>query len=178
MRHHVAGRKLGRKTPHRLAMLANMASSLIKYDRIETTLPKAKELRSLAERLITLGKQQTLHARRRAVALIRDKGAVHKLFSEIAQRFTDRKGGYTRVLKLGARHGDAAPMAIIEYVTKGLGLGSSAPLAGRKKKGFKASKSSVKKAKPPRPEKKIQSKPKGQPTVKRTVAARKAPQGG
>lgn len=116
MRHHVDGRKLGRTSSHRRAMFANMAASLILRDRIETTLPKAKELRPLADRLVTMGKRQTLHARRRAVAIVRDKKAVHRLFDELAQRFSSRHGGYTRILKLGWRHGDAAPMAVIEYL--------------------------------------------------------------
>lgn len=117
MRHHVEGRKLGRTSPHRKSLFANLAASLILHDRIETTLPKAKELRSLADRLVTLGKQQTLHARRRAISIIRNKVAVHKLFDELAHRFNGRNGGYTRLLKLGFRHGDAAPMAVIEYLS-------------------------------------------------------------
>lgn len=121
MRHHVAGRKLGRTSAHRKAMFANMASSLLMHDRIETTLPKAKELRPLADRLVTLGKRATLHARRQAVSIVRDKVAVHRLFAEIAGRFTDRNGGYTRILKLGNRLGDCAPMAILEYVESGKG---------------------------------------------------------
>lgn len=116
MRHHVAGRKLGRTSAHRKSMLANLASSLAIHGRIETTLPKAKELRSIADRLVTLGKRGTLAARRRALALIRDRKAVQKAFAELAVRFHDRNGGYTRILKLGYRHGDSAPMAMIEYL--------------------------------------------------------------
>lgn len=116
MRHHVDGRKLGMKSSHKKAMFANMSASLILHDRIETTLPKAKELRRIADRLVTLGKSQLLSARRRAVAITRNKAAVHKLFDELAKRFAARNGGYTRILKLGWRHGDAAPMAAIEYL--------------------------------------------------------------
>ena len=116
MRHQVAGRKLGRTTAHRQAMLANMAASLVISNRIETTLPKAKELKPLADRLVTLGKRQTLHARRRAMRMVRDKHAVRKVFDDLAIRFADRNGGYTRIYKLGNRHGDCAPMAAIEYL--------------------------------------------------------------
>lgn len=116
MRHHVAERKLGRKSAHRKAMLANLAISLILKDRIETTLPKAKELKPFAEKLVTLGKKGTVHAQRHAVSMIRSKGAVHRLFDELAHRFENRHGGYTRILKLGWRHGDSAPMAAIEYL--------------------------------------------------------------
>lgn len=116
MRHHVDGRKLGRTSAHRKAMFSNMLTSLVLCDRIETTLPKAKELRRLADRLVTLGKQKTLHARRRAAAIIRDRHAVSKIFSELATRFEARNGGYTRIYRLGNRHGDSAPMAIIEYL--------------------------------------------------------------
>ncbi len=116
--YHGAGyRKLGRKTAHRLAMFANAASSLIEHERIETTLPKAKELRRVIERLITKGKKGTLHDRRNAFSFLRQEEAVKKLFDTIAPRFKDRQGGYTRVLKLAeTRTGDAAPMAIIELV--------------------------------------------------------------
>jgi len=117
MRHHVAGRKLGKKTPHRKAMFANMLASLIMHDAIETTLPKAKELKSLADKMVTLGKRRTLHARRRAIQIIRDKDAVKRLFDEVAKRFDNRNGGYTRIYKLGHRLGDAASMARIEYLS-------------------------------------------------------------
>ncbi len=116
MKHRVSGRKLNRTSAHRKAMFANMMASLVMHDRIETTLPKAKELKPLADRLVTLGKQQTLHARRRAVAIVRDKTAVKKVFDEIAPRFENRAGGYTRIYKLGCRHGDRAQMAMIEYL--------------------------------------------------------------
>lgn len=116
MRHLVDGRKLGRTTPHRLALFRNMVTSLILHDRIETTLPKAKELRRWAEWMVTLGKEGTLPARRRALQYVKDADAVQKLFTNLADRFRTRKGGYTRIMKLGHRHGDNAPMAIIEYL--------------------------------------------------------------
>ena len=117
MRHRVAGRKLSRHTQHRELMFRNMLVSLLQYERIKTTLAKGKELRSWADRIISLGKRGTLHARRRAFALLRDKGIVKKLFDEIAPKFKDREGGYTRVYKLGWRHGDAAPLSLVELVT-------------------------------------------------------------
>jgi large subunit ribosomal protein L17 len=118
MRHGVAGRKLGVTTSHRFAMFRNMAHALIKHEQITTTLPKAKELRPVAEKLITLGKRGDLHARRLAYAQLRDDVVVTKLFGVIAERYKDRKGGYTRVLKAGMRHGDAADMAVIELVDR------------------------------------------------------------
>ena len=117
MRHHVAGRKLSRHTQHRELMFRNMLVSLLQYERIKTTLAKGKELRSWADKMISLGKQGTLHARRRAFALLRDKGIVKKLFDEIAPKFKDRQGGYTRVYKLGWRQGDGAPLSLVELVT-------------------------------------------------------------
>lgn len=116
MRHRVSKKRFSRSTSHRIAMMRNMVTSLIEHERIETTIIKAKELRKLAERMVSLGKQGTLHARRRAAAVVRTPDAVAKLFSDLAARFKDRQGGYTRVLKLGFRQGDAAPMALIEYV--------------------------------------------------------------
>ncbi len=118
MRHGVAGRKLGVTSTHRLAMFRNMAVALIKHEQITTTLPKAKELRPVAEKLITLGKRGGLHARRQAYAQLRDDVIVSKLFGAIAERYKDRQGGYTRVLKAGMRHGDAADMAVIELVER------------------------------------------------------------
>ncbi len=116
MRHRVAGRKLRRKTGHRLAMFRNMATSLFEHERIYTTVPKAKELRKWADWLITLGKRGDLHARRQALGFIRSKKVVHKLFAEIAPRYANRPGGYTRITKAGYRRGDGAPMCIIELV--------------------------------------------------------------
>ena len=117
MRHRVAGRKLSRHTKHRELMFRNMVVSLLQHERIKTTLAKGKELRSWADRIISLGKQGTLHARRRAFALLRNEGIVKKLFDEIAPKLKDREGGYTRVFKLGWRHGDAAPLSLVELVT-------------------------------------------------------------
>ena len=118
MRHGIAGRKLGVTSSHRLAMFRNMAVALIKHEQITTTLPKAKALRPVAERLITLGKRGNLHARRQAYAQLRDDVIVAKLFSSIAERYKTRSGGYTRVLKAGVRYGDAADMAVIELVDR------------------------------------------------------------
>ena len=117
MRHRVSGRKLGRHTQHRELMFRNMLVSLLQYERIKTTLAKGKELRSWADRIISLGKKGTLHARRRAFALLRDKGIVKKLFDEIAPKFKDRQGGYTRIYRLGWRQGDGAPLSLVELVT-------------------------------------------------------------
>ncbi len=118
MRHRVHGRKLNRDSSHRKAMLANMAASLIKHEQITTTLPKAKELRPVVEKLITLGKRNSLHARRQALAKLPDQAMVSKLFDTLGPRYAERSGGYTRVLKAGFRYGDAAPMAVIELVDR------------------------------------------------------------
>ncbi|GAN86716.1 MULTISPECIES: 50S ribosomal protein L17 [Komagataeibacter] len=118
MRHGVAGRKLGVTSSHRLAMFRNMAVALIKHEQITTTLPKAKELRPVVEKLITLGKRGNLHARRQAFAQLRDDKIVSKLFDTVADRYKARQGGYTRVLRAGMRHGDAADMAVIELVDR------------------------------------------------------------
>ena len=118
MRHGKAGRKLGRTSSHRKAMFANMASALIKHEQIVTTLPKAKELRPVVEKLITLGKRGTLHTRRQALAFLYDDAQVDKLFTTLAERYKKRNGGYTRVLKAGFRYGDSAPMAVIELVER------------------------------------------------------------
>lgn len=119
MRHRMSGRKLNRTSAHRKAMFGNMAAALIKHEQIRTTLPKAKELRSVVDRLITLGKRGDLHARRLAVARLHgDRKLADKLFSVLAPRYSDRPGGYTRVLRAGYRYGDNAPMAIIELVDR------------------------------------------------------------
>jgi len=118
MRHGHGPRKLGRTAEHRKAMLANMACSLIEHEQIKTTLPKAKELRPYIEKLITLAKRGDLHARRLAVSKLRHDGPAVKLFGPIAERYKERNGGYTRVLKAGFRYGDMAPMAIIELVDR------------------------------------------------------------
>lgn len=116
MRHRKNGRKLNRTASHKRAMLSNMATSLLLHERIVTTVPKAKELRTVVEPLITLGKRGDLHARRRAASILRDDEAVSKLFEELAGRFQEKQGGYTRVIKIGPRRGDNAPMAFIELV--------------------------------------------------------------
>ncbi len=118
MRHRISGRKLNRTSQHRKAMLANMANALIKHEQIKTTLPKAKALRPVVEKLITLGKRGSLHARRQAHSVLRDDAMTAKLFDALAGRYAERPGGYTRVLRAGHRYGDAAPMAIIELVER------------------------------------------------------------
>ena len=116
MRHRVAHRKLSRTTEHRLSLLRNLAASLITHERIRTTVAKAKELRPFVEKLVTLGKRDSLHARRRALSILSSKTVVRRLFSDVSPRFSERPGGYTRILKLGPRQGDGAPMAFIEFV--------------------------------------------------------------
>lgn len=116
MRHLVKGRKLRRPTEHRLALLRNLVTSFLEKERIRTTLAKAKEARPLAEKMITLAKRNTLHARRRALAFLRKEEVVTKLFNELGPRFAERPGGYSRIIKLGPRKGDGASMAILELV--------------------------------------------------------------
>ncbi len=118
MRHGIKGRKLNRTSSHRKAMFANMASALVKHEQIVTTLPKAKELKPFVDKLITLGKKGTLAARRQAIATMRDETQAKKLFEILADRYKDRSGGYSRVLKAGYRYGDNAPMAVIELVDR------------------------------------------------------------
>jgi len=118
MRHRFKGRRFNRSSSHRKAMFKNMANALIKHEQIVTTLPKAKDLRSVVEKLITLGKRQDLHARRQAMSQLQDIGMTRKLFDVLAERYKDRQGGYTRVLKAGYRYGDSAPMAVIELVDR------------------------------------------------------------
>jgi large subunit ribosomal protein L17 len=147
MRHRVAGRKLSRHTQHRELMFRNMVVSLLTHERIKTTLPKAKELRSWADKIVTLGKKGDLAARRRAFDLLRDRDVVKKLFEEIAPRFKDRQGGYTRIYKTGRRPGDAAPLSLIE-------LTSYAPPEKEKKKSIvKKAKEALKKVAPKKKEK-------------------------
>jgi large subunit ribosomal protein L17 len=133
MRHRKASLKLNRTTSHRQAMFRNMVTSLFKHERIRTTGAKAKELRRLAEHLITLAKRGDLHARRQALAVIREKDVVHKLFEEANEKFGHSAGGYTRIVKLGRRAGDAAPMSLIELIVPDAGGKKKA-----KKKGVKA----------------------------------------
>jgi large subunit ribosomal protein L17 len=118
MRHGVSGRKLSKTTSHRKAMFSNMANAIVKHEQITTTLPKAKEMRAIVDKLITLGKKGGLANRRLAYAQLRDNEMVTKLFTVLADRYKDRQGGYTRVLKAGFRYGDAADMAIIELVDR------------------------------------------------------------
>lgn len=116
MRHLKSGRQLSRNSAHRWALMRNLITSLLREEKIKTTDPKAKELRRWADRVITLGKQGSLHARRQVLSIVHDKTVVRKLFDTIAPRFKDRPGGYTRIIKLGIRRGDAAQMAVIELV--------------------------------------------------------------
>jgi large subunit ribosomal protein L17 len=118
MRHANRGRKLSRTASHRKAMFANMSAALIKHEQIVTTLPKAKDLRPIVEKLITLGKRGDLHARRQAISQIRDEAQVAKLFAVLGPRYAERQGGYIRILKAGFRYGDNAPMAVIEFVDR------------------------------------------------------------
>lgn len=118
MRHGMKGRKLNKTSSHKKAMFANMASALIKHEQIITTLPKAKELKRVMDRLVTLGKRGNLHSRRLAAARLRDEAMAKKLFDVLAERYKDRSGGYTRVLKAGYRYGDSAPVAVIELVDR------------------------------------------------------------
>jgi large subunit ribosomal protein L17 len=118
MRHGNRGRKFNRTAAHRKAMFANLAAALIKHEQIVTTLPKAKDLRPVVEKLITLAKKGGLHARRQAISQIRDENQVAKLFAILAPRYKERMGGYTRVLKAGFRFGDNAPMAVIEFIDR------------------------------------------------------------
>ena len=118
MRHRSSGRKLNRKSKHRQMLFRNLSQALIKHEQIVTTLPKAKDLRPVIEKLITLGKKGGLHARRQAFAQLRDEEMVTKLFDVLSARYSERAGGYTRVLRAGFRYGDAAPMAVIEFVDR------------------------------------------------------------
>ncbi|HLC29881.1 MAG TPA: 50S ribosomal protein L17 [Dehalococcoidia bacterium] len=116
MRHGIAGRKLSRHTGHRMALYRNLVTDLIRHEKLKTTEPKAKEVKSMAERVITLGKKGSLHARRQALAFLYDVKMVDKLFHVLAQRYSERPGGYTRIVKIGIRKGDAAPLVQLELV--------------------------------------------------------------
>ena len=118
MRHRRAGRKLNRTGAHRRALFRNLVTAVLEYERVQTTDPKAKEIRRLTDRMITLGKRGSLHARRRALAFVRKESVVRKLFEDVAPRFMNRPGGYTRVIKLGPRLGDAAPQSIVELTER------------------------------------------------------------
>lgn len=128
MRHRKAGRKLGRNSSHRNAMFRNMVTSLLRHEQLETTDAKAKELRPIAEKMITLAKRGDLHARRRALSYIKNKGVTHKLFEELKGRYPDRQGGYLRIVKKGVRKGDGAPISVVQLL----------PSEPEKKKGRKA----------------------------------------
>ena len=175
MRHRVAHRKLGRTSEHRLSLLRNLTAALILHERIRTTLPKAKELRPFAERLVTLGKKDSLHARRQALRIIPRKNVVAKLFNEISPRFAERPGGYTRILKLGPRKGDGAEMAFIEFVdyefspTKEAASGKKPKedKKPKKKEAKEKKESKVAKAKPKEAEEKSAAKKKA---AKKTAA--------
>jgi len=135
MRHLKSGRQLSRNSSHRWALMRNLITALLREEKIQTTDPKAKELRRWVDRVITLGKRGDLHARRQAAAIIFDKTVVKKLFDTIGPRFKDRPGGFTRIIKLGIRHGDAAQMALIELVG---GEANAAATSGGAKKGRRA----------------------------------------
>ncbi len=138
MRHRVAGKKLGRKTAHRVMMFRNMVTSLFDKERVRTTLDRAKAVRPIAERMITLGKRESLHARRQALAYINDPAVVSKLFDTLAPRFAQRAGGYTRIIRLGFRDGDGAQMAYLELL--GSEFKPEKKEEGKKKGGKKAAK--------------------------------------
>jgi large subunit ribosomal protein L17 len=150
MKHAINARKLNRTTSHRKSLFANLTCSLIEHEQIETTLPKAKDLRSFADRMVTLAKKNTLAGRRQALAFLRSEEAVKKLFATLGPRYGNRNGGYTRVLKSGLRYGDCAPMAIIELVDRDVGakgVRQKAVLASKKadaKKAPEAKKDSAK----------------------------------
>lgn len=138
MRHGMVNRKLGRTASHRLALFRNQLASLIEHERIATTLPKAKELRPLIEKLVTLGKNDSVHARRQAARMVADETLIAKLFDTLGPRFAERPGGYTRIIKLGQRRGDAAEMAILEFVGYELPTTEkAAPAAASSKKSSK-----------------------------------------
>jgi large subunit ribosomal protein L17 len=125
MRHLKSGRKLNRTSSHRWALMRNLITCLLREEKVQTTDPKAKEVRRWADRVITLGKQGSLHARRQALGIVRDKAVVRKLFDTLAPRFKDRPGGYTRIVKIGWRRGDAAPISLIELVGGGESAGEA-----------------------------------------------------
>ncbi|MEX0802580.1 MAG: 50S ribosomal protein L17 [Candidatus Binatia bacterium] len=143
MRHLKSGRKLSRNSSHRWAMMRNLVTSLLREEKIQTTDPKAKELRRWVDRVITLGKRGSLHARRQALAIVQDKTVVQKLFDTIASRFKDRPGGYTRIIKVGRRHGDAAPVSLVELVGSD---GAAETTSGKEKKVKKGRQKAASKA--------------------------------
>jgi large subunit ribosomal protein L17 len=176
MRHRSAHRKLGRKTEHRISLLRNLASSLISHGRIRTTEAKAKELRPFVQKLVTLGKRDSLHARRHALSILPRREVVTKLFSDVSPRFSERPGGYTRILKLAHRQGDGASMAFIEFVDfKFEGTTGAAPGKDDKSERKKAEKEPKAKAEEAEPEEES-PKAKGAakaPKAKKPAAAKK-----
>jgi large subunit ribosomal protein L17 len=134
MRHLKSGRKLNRTSSHRWALIRNLVTALLRDEKIRTTDPKAKELRRWADRVITLGKQGGLHARRQALGIVRDRAVVRKLFDTIAPRFKDRPGGYTRIVKIGHRRGDGAPLSLIELVAGGEAEGQASSTGEKKRR--------------------------------------------
>jgi large subunit ribosomal protein L17 len=141
MRHHRSGRKLGRDASHRKALYSNLAGSLIEHGRIRTTEAKAKSVKPIAEQMITLGRRGDIHARRQALAYLRSQDVVYKLFSEVAPRFADRPGGYTRIVKIGPRQGDAADMVyleLVDYVPERLVSPAAAAAARRRRQETEA----------------------------------------
>ena len=177
MKHRAHTRKLGRNASHRLAMYRNLVTSLLQHERVETTDAKAKELRRIADRMITLGKRGDLHARRRALRVIRERDVAAKVFGELADRFKDRAGGYTRVLKTRSRVGDAAALSIVELV--GPLEGGAASKSGGPKKAAKAAKKTTKKATRKATKKAAAPKDEGKPAKKKATkkTAKKASTG-
>lgn len=140
MRHLKKGRKLNRSSSHRLALMRNLVTSLFQYERIQTTDPKAKELRGWADWVIGLGKQGTLHARRQALGIVQDEAVVRKVFDSLAARYKGRPGGYTRIAKIGRRHGDSAPVSLIELLPADASVKAEAPTGAKKGRSRTASK--------------------------------------
>jgi large subunit ribosomal protein L17 len=173
MRHRKASLKLNRTTSHRLAMFRNMVTSLFKHERIRTTGPKAKELRRLAEHLITLAKRGDLHARRQALAVMREKDVVHKLFDEANEKFGHSAGGYTRIVKLGRRTGDAAPMSLIELIVPEAGGKKKTKKKGAKTEAAKTKAGSTKKADAEAQEKKKPARKEAAAETKKRPKAKK-----
>ncbi|MBF97151.1 MAG: 50S ribosomal protein L17 [Alphaproteobacteria bacterium MarineAlpha9_Bin4] len=133
MRHKISGRKLNRSSAHRKALFKNLAAALIKYEQITTTLPKAKDLRPVIEKMITIGKKGTLHARRQLISKLPKSADLNKIMTELPERYKERNGGYTRIIKKGYRYGDSAPMAIIEFIDRNEQAKSGNPVVGEEK---------------------------------------------
>ena len=181
MRHGMVNRKLGRTTSHRMAMFRNQLASLIENERIVTTLAKAKELRPLIEKLVTLGKNDSVHARRQAARMVADDGLIGKLFDTLGPRFAERPGGYTRIIKLGSRRGDAAEMAILEFVGYQLPAEEKATPAttgGGAKKSAKSSKPAAEETPAEESEETAEEKPKKKTASKKKAAAKDEDEGG